>query len=288
VDLALELIPEDHGLARKIRAFRSEVGMKRVAERLEGGFTGEDPLDEALAEIEALLAEDPDKVDLLRQKVKILVAMGRDEVAEELARKVFAHAQKAQDPSAIRDAVELLDAVSTGREALRRSSRLDSLDRLVADGNWRAAEQLFRELAIGQDDDLELIARHVEILIGLRKVRLARERIAKLSGHSEIKDRRRILEARLSCLEHMAAKGGDVYAAYELYERRDFKRCQALLQMLSQADAQETGVRFLNAVCQSHLEGPERADPIVAQARQRATEDDAFWVIELLETELAT
>ena len=262
--------------------------MKRVAERLESGLSGSDPLQDSLAEVEALLADEPGSAELRRQKVRILVAMGQDENAEELAREVFAQAQEQRDPGAVREAIELLDAVQSGREALRRSTRLESLDRLVRDGNWRAAEQLYRELAIGQEDDPELILRHVEILLGLRKARLARERLARLGGHAEVAARRRVLDARLSCLAFMAAQGGDLYSAFELYERREFKRCQALLQMLPEVDARGAGARFLNAVCQSHLEDPERAAQIVEQARRRATEEDALWVLELLDMELAS
>ncbi|MEZ6195469.1 MAG: hypothetical protein R3F20_07050 [Planctomycetota bacterium] len=285
LDRAAALVPATGPVGRGIQKLRSEVGVRDVASRLDAGAAAVDSR-AALAEIDSLLERDPDNRGLRTQRVRALVADDQPEAALDAAREIFESARRGNDPAAVREATELINQVQSRRETERKESRHEDLDGLIASGNWRAAQDLYRELSVGHEDDPELIARHVEILLGLHKVRIAKEQLRRLGGRPEVKEQRRILEARVTCLEYMAAKGGDVYGAYELYERRDIKRCQALLSMLSNADARCAGARFLNAICQYELEGLERARPLVEEAQRIAVDQDAMWVIDLLQKEL--
>ncbi|MCA9322023.1 MAG: hypothetical protein KDB53_14875, partial [Planctomycetes bacterium] len=266
-DRALAVLASARVDSTVMTRFRSEVGMALVEHKIHASpepqvetSNHEDPIDAAFDEVERLLALDPRNIKIIAQKTRLLLVRGRDEEAERVARELFEDARRRADPGAVRSAVELMHQVQSGRERLRYETRIEMVELMRRQGNWRAALELVREAIVGREHEPEHIVLQIEILLGLHKLDRASTLIEQLSDCAEHQPIRRRLEARRDCIVQMSARGGDLLAAFELYERHQFERSRAVLDDLLRTRERDPEACMVMALCLRALGEHQQAE----------------------------
>ena len=286
-DRAIEILDRVGQDSMRLRRFRSEVGLQLVEAKIRAGRTPvgespvcelEDPLNQALAEVNRLITLDPDNIEVISQKARLLIACHRDDEAQAVARELFVSAQRKAEPSTVRAAVELMHQIHSERERFRFESKMILVGQMVQQRNWRAALDLFRETTVGRENEHDHLVKHVEILIGLRKVDKARAFLVQLADCADAGDEVEFLSARLACLEHMSAAGGDLLSAFELYERGRFESSLTIATEILDADDRDFAAHWLAARCLVRTSEPELAQEHDRTACKISTAERISWV----------
>ncbi|MEE9395055.1 MAG: tetratricopeptide repeat protein [Planctomycetota bacterium] len=288
VDRALEILPKSSRSEKPLRDHRAKLSVAMASDVMASASNTQSGLEaygRALSDIDSVLSESAGNRDLMREKARLLLAKGLPDEAEDLARELYENAQESKDADRVREAIELVHEVQQGRDASQLHGKLGAVEMLISERNWRTALQVFKEAAVGHESDGPFVVKHIQILLGLHKVRKVEEALPALDGFVELKDDARLLTAQLQCLKYMSSVGGDIYSAFELYERQDYKKAMNLMLGLAAADTQDLGAQFLTAVCQYHLNGEAESEEVFRRADQQARVVEAFWVCELLKVE---
>ncbi|MCB9832817.1 MAG: hypothetical protein H6807_10105 [Planctomycetes bacterium] len=241
-----------------LRKLHSELGLEVVRRTIAetptrahelGAIEDDNPFGKALDEVDRLLEIDPDNVNVITQKARLLLAAERDDEAEALARDLFARARESRETSSVRLSVELLHQVQSEREKLRYESRMEMIDRLIGQRNWRVALDVFRETTVGRESESRHVLLHADLLLALRRFDKAEVAIAQLADCEGMESEWRSRFARLQMLRAMAARGGDVLSAYELIERGEHERALAIIKDLFARDDRDPLHHYLAAAC---------------------------------------
>ncbi len=294
LDRAIEVADANGIDSQKIRHVRSDLGLGLVEETMSRVATSVheiqsdavDPLDAAMDEVDRLIALDPGNIKVITQKARLLLVAHRDAEAEELARDMFKDAQKKNEPSLVRSAVELMHQVQSEREKLRYESKMELVDRLCADDNWRAALDLFKEAVVGRENEPLHLLKHVDILIGLRKLDRAETMIDSLEDCDSLEREWQVRRARLACIRHMKETGGDLLSAFELAERRNFEKAIVILDELLGADSRSAPLQYLAAKCHQALGSTERTSAHADAASRCAKRASDRWIRVLIDEEI--
>lgn len=286
VDRAIEICETVGVDTQKLRRVRSEIGLEMVERKMSSAKTTaqiavacpDDPIEQALAEVERLLGLDPDNTRVVTQKARILLASNRDEEAEEVARDLFRSAQENADPATVRSAVELLHQVQSERERIRYEGRMEVVERMVDQRNWRAALDVFTEAIVGRENESLHLVKHVELLLGLRKLDRAEQVIEQLADCAEEKEQHTSFVAELACIRRMSDLGGDVQSAFDLFDRGEFDRAVDVIDDVLDADDRAAPAQFLAALANAAGGRHERAQAHAAAAMRCGAAEDRAWM----------
>jgi tetratricopeptide (TPR) repeat protein len=292
IDLALG-VARAHGLETGLLLrFRTEVGLAQVEKTMQVGAAaassqsagGADPLEHALLEVDRLLELDPDNPKVITHKTRLLIARNRDAEAEQLARDLFLKAQKKAEPAIVRAAVELLYQVQAGRERFRYDSKMQLVDELLRERNWRDALLLFKEAVAGRENEVPHQIKHIEILLGLHRTERLEELLVQLEKTKAEPEVARRLRARFECLVHVLGRGGDLLSAFELQERGDTAKAIQIAGELART-RDDDGVGYLVlAFAHAAAQDAAAATRCSAEAKRRATRSRLKWVDVLSES----
>ncbi len=277
LDRAIDLLDGAGESSETLRHLRSEVGLDVVRRTMEhapddaAGDPSDNPLEEAISEVDRLLDLDPGNVEVITQKAKLLLALQRDDEAEALARGLFDGARQSGEPARVRAAVELLHQVRSGREKLRYESRMQMVEQALAQRNFRGALTVFREATEGREKEPMHLKTHVRILLGMHKLEKARYVLEELGRCRDVTREHRELGALFSCLEAVSERGGDLYAAWELHERGKNTEASAILDEILAAKPDDGLALFLRARCAADDGNSAKAEELVARLQASRT-----------------